>query len=180
MFRASRTRRYIIKKKEWEAAIHPNERTSAVYIPERLQPLQEHGQLQFIEATTELFPGIKAVFTGGHSEGHYAHRDGIRAASEYSTTPTSSQSASSCAIAVCPGDRYLSADLDGRSKRERCRGLSIRMWSWRLTTHVHQPLVTDQSRAEKASSSCEPVEAELCPTADLITQRERACHSKKN
>ncbi len=63
---------YIVEKKEWEAAFHPNERTSAVYIQDRLRPLQEHGQIQFIEGTTELFPGIKAVFTGGHSEGHYA------------------------------------------------------------------------------------------------------------
>jgi glyoxylase-like metal-dependent hydrolase (beta-lactamase superfamily II) len=63
---------HIIEKREWIAALNPNERTSAVYIPERLRPLQEHGRIQFIEATTELFPGIKAVFTGGHSEGHFA------------------------------------------------------------------------------------------------------------
>ena len=63
--------KYIIEKKEWNAAIAPDERTSAVYIPERLHPLNEAGQVQFIEGTTELFPGIKAVFTGGHSVGHY-------------------------------------------------------------------------------------------------------------
>lgn len=64
--------KYIIEKKEWEAAMHRNERTSAVYIPDRLFPLHETGQVQFIEGTTELFPGIRAVFTGGHSEGHFA------------------------------------------------------------------------------------------------------------
>ncbi|MBK7142675.1 MAG: MBL fold metallo-hydrolase [bacterium] len=64
--------KYIIEKKEWDAAFHANERTSAVYIQDRLRPLQDHGQVQFIEASTELFPGIRAVFTGGHSEGHYA------------------------------------------------------------------------------------------------------------
>ncbi|RME29751.1 MAG: MBL fold metallo-hydrolase [Candidatus Zixiibacteriota bacterium] len=63
--------KYIIEKKEWEAATHPNERTGAVYIPERLHPLREAGQVEFIEGTTELFPGIRAVFTGGHSEGHF-------------------------------------------------------------------------------------------------------------
>ncbi len=61
----------IVEKKEWDAAFNTNERTSAVYIPERLRPLREHGKLQFIEGTTELFPGIKAVFTSGHSAGHY-------------------------------------------------------------------------------------------------------------
>ncbi len=64
--------KYIIDRREWDAAIKPNERTAAVYIPERLNALREHGAVQFIEGTTELWPGIKAVFTGGHSEGHYA------------------------------------------------------------------------------------------------------------
>ena len=64
--------RYVISRKEWEAAIHPDERTSAVYIPERLHPLKEAGQLELIDGTTEFMPGIKLVHTGGHSEGHYA------------------------------------------------------------------------------------------------------------
>lgn len=64
--------KYVIEKKEWETALHPDERTSAVYIPQRLSPLKEAGQLELITGSTELFPGIKAVFTGGHSEGHYA------------------------------------------------------------------------------------------------------------
>ena len=73
--------RYVIEKREWEAATHPNERTAAVYIPERLYPLQEAGQVDFIEGTTELFPGIRAVFTGGHSEGHFGlemESDGVK------------------------------------------------------------------------------------------------------
>ncbi len=72
---------YIVERKEWEVAINPDERTSAVYIPERLHPLHEAGQVQFIEGNTELFPGIRAVFSGGHSEGHYAlemESDGAR------------------------------------------------------------------------------------------------------
>ena len=64
--------RYVISRREWEAAIRPDERTSAVYIPERLHPLKEAGQLELIDGTTEFMPGIKLVHTGGHSEGHYA------------------------------------------------------------------------------------------------------------
>ncbi len=63
--------RYIISELEWAVATRPDERTSAVYIPERLHPLKEAGQVDFIDGTTELFPGIKAVHTGGHSEGHF-------------------------------------------------------------------------------------------------------------
>ena len=64
--------KYVVSSKEWETAIHPDERTSAVYIPERLLPLKEAGQLELIDSTTEFMPGIKLVHTGGHSEGHYA------------------------------------------------------------------------------------------------------------
>jgi glyoxylase-like metal-dependent hydrolase (beta-lactamase superfamily II) len=63
---------YIINRSEWEAAISPDERTSAVYIPERLLPLEEAGQIRFIDDDTELYPGIKAIRTGGHTEDHFA------------------------------------------------------------------------------------------------------------
>jgi len=64
--------RYVINRQEWKAAVNPDERTGAVYIPDRLLPLEKAGQVDFIEEDTELFPGIKAVVTGGHTESHYA------------------------------------------------------------------------------------------------------------
>jgi len=63
---------YIINRSEWEAATNPDERTSAVYIPERLLPLEQAGQVRFIDDDTELYPGIKAIRTGGHTEDHFA------------------------------------------------------------------------------------------------------------
>jgi len=63
--------RYIVGKQEWEIALAPDERTAAVYVPDRLTPLAEAGQVDFVEADTELFPGIKAVLTGGHTPGHF-------------------------------------------------------------------------------------------------------------
>lgn len=63
--------RYYLSKAEWEDALHPNERTAAVYVPERLLPLEKAGQVAFVEGETELFPGIRAVPTGGHTGGHF-------------------------------------------------------------------------------------------------------------
>lgn len=62
---------YVVSRLEWEAATHPDERTSSVYIPERLWPIERAGQLDIREPDCQLFPGINLVFTGGHSEGHY-------------------------------------------------------------------------------------------------------------
>ncbi len=63
---------YVVAKREWEAAVNPDERTRAVYIPNRLYPLREAGQLELIDGSTELLPGVNAVHTGGHSVGHFA------------------------------------------------------------------------------------------------------------
>ncbi|MBU0982557.1 MAG: MBL fold metallo-hydrolase [candidate division Zixibacteria bacterium] len=63
--------RYIVSRGEWENAMHPDERTAAVYVPERLRPLAEAGQIDFIDGDTELFPGIRAVRTGGHTMDHF-------------------------------------------------------------------------------------------------------------
>jgi len=69
---------YIVQREEWDDAMNPNERTAAVYIPERLEVLEEAGQLQLIDGDSEFLPGIKAVKTGGHTRGH----QGIEAVSD--------------------------------------------------------------------------------------------------
>ncbi|MCK4632475.1 MAG: MBL fold metallo-hydrolase [candidate division Zixibacteria bacterium] len=61
----------IADKTEWQVAMNPNERTAAVYVPERYQALKDSGRLELIDGNTELFSGIRAVHTGGHTEGHF-------------------------------------------------------------------------------------------------------------
>jgi glyoxylase-like metal-dependent hydrolase (beta-lactamase superfamily II) len=62
--------RYVVQKEEWQEATNPDERTSAVYIVERLKGLSEAGQLDLIDGDLELLPGVKLVKTGGHTAGH--------------------------------------------------------------------------------------------------------------
>ncbi len=64
--------RYVINRAEWKAAVEPDERTAAVYVAERLTPLEQAGQVDFVDGDTELFPGVRVVHTGGHTEGHFA------------------------------------------------------------------------------------------------------------
>jgi glyoxylase-like metal-dependent hydrolase (beta-lactamase superfamily II) len=64
--------KYIVQKEEWEDAVNPNERTAAVYIPERMKVLESSGQLELIDGDAEIMPGIRAVKTGGHTRGHQA------------------------------------------------------------------------------------------------------------
>ncbi len=64
--------KHFVQSDEWEDALNPDERTVAVYIPERLRVLETAGLLEFIEGDKELLPGIRAVKTGGHTRGHQA------------------------------------------------------------------------------------------------------------
>ncbi len=63
---------YVASQIEYDVATHPNERTSAVYVPERYYALKDSGQLQLIDGNYEFMSGINFVHTGGHTEGHFA------------------------------------------------------------------------------------------------------------
>ncbi len=63
---------YLVQKDEWDDAMNPNERTAAVYYPDRLEVIEESGKLQLLADDAEFLPGIKAIKTGGHTRGHQA------------------------------------------------------------------------------------------------------------
>ncbi len=62
--------RYLIQRGEWEAAIHPNERTRATYLPENLLPIEEAGALELIDGEYSVTPEITVIDTRGHTEDH--------------------------------------------------------------------------------------------------------------
>jgi glyoxylase-like metal-dependent hydrolase (beta-lactamase superfamily II) len=65
---------YVVQRREYEDALHPNERTRATYILDNYQPLYERGQLRLLDGDTELAPGIRGVVAPGHTPGHMAVR----------------------------------------------------------------------------------------------------------
>ncbi len=62
--------RYLVQKEEWHDAMNPDERTAAVYISERLKPIEESGQLELLDGDCDYLPGVRIVKTGGHTPGH--------------------------------------------------------------------------------------------------------------
>lgn len=64
--------RYFIEAGEYEAAMHPNERTRATYLAENFEPLERAGQLELIEGEREIAPGIRFIPTPGHTADHAA------------------------------------------------------------------------------------------------------------
>lgn len=64
--------RYYIRRGEWEAATHPNERTRATYLAENLAPIAESDQVELVEAEVQVTPSVRLLPTPGHTEDHSA------------------------------------------------------------------------------------------------------------
>lgn len=60
---------YWVSKQQWDWAMNPNKQEAAAFLEENLMPMQESGQLKFIEKDTELYPGIKLRLYNGHTVG---------------------------------------------------------------------------------------------------------------
>jgi len=62
--------RYVVQRREYEDAMHPNERTRATYSAINYEPLLKSGHLMLLDGDTEIVPGVKTVVTPGHTPGH--------------------------------------------------------------------------------------------------------------
>lgn len=62
--------RYYVQKGEFEAAMHPNERTRATYLAENFEPLLRSGQLELVQGEAEIIPGVHFLPTPGHTADH--------------------------------------------------------------------------------------------------------------
>jgi glyoxylase-like metal-dependent hydrolase (beta-lactamase superfamily II) len=59
---------YWSNSEHWEWATKPNAREKASFLKENILPIQESGQLKFVEGETELFPGFTVMYARGHTD----------------------------------------------------------------------------------------------------------------
>lgn len=62
--------RYLVRRGEWEDAVHPHERNRASYLADNFVPLAAAGVLDYLEEDGEVAPGVRVVRTGGHTMHH--------------------------------------------------------------------------------------------------------------
>ncbi len=60
--------KYWTNEAHWNHAIKPNVREKASFLKENLLPIQENGQLNFIQEGESLMPGFDLWFVNGHTE----------------------------------------------------------------------------------------------------------------
>jgi len=61
---------YVVQRGELEAANNPNERTSASYLPDNIEPITAAGAWRLLDGQEEIVPGIEALPTPGHTPFH--------------------------------------------------------------------------------------------------------------
>jgi glyoxylase-like metal-dependent hydrolase (beta-lactamase superfamily II) len=58
--------------KHWKWATEPNPREKASFLKENINPIEESGQLKFLDASNEIlesaFPNIDVLFANGHTD----------------------------------------------------------------------------------------------------------------
>lgn len=63
---------YWSNERHWKWATEPNQREKASFLAENILPIQESGQLKFInrqaDLTTNVFPNIDVMFVDGHTD----------------------------------------------------------------------------------------------------------------
>lgn len=59
---------YYCNAKHWEWAMHPNAREKASFLKENIMPIQESGQLKFIDEHSQLISGLSFIEVNGHTE----------------------------------------------------------------------------------------------------------------
>ncbi len=60
--------KYWSNGKHWDWATNPNPREKASFLKENILPIQESGQLNFIDKEGEWLPGIEVLLVNGHTE----------------------------------------------------------------------------------------------------------------
>ncbi len=60
---------YWSDQEHWEWAINPNAREKASFLKENILPIQESGQLQFVNEYTKIIPELSFALANGHTEG---------------------------------------------------------------------------------------------------------------
>ncbi len=65
---------YVVQRREYQDASHPNERTRATYLSTNFEALVQSGQMRLLDGDTEFLPGVCGVVTPGHTPGHMSVR----------------------------------------------------------------------------------------------------------
>lgn len=68
LYPAFKNATYWSNQKHWDWAVNPNPREKASFLKENILPIQESGQLKFIDESQQLITDFKIIEVNGHTE----------------------------------------------------------------------------------------------------------------
>lgn len=60
---------YMVQRREWEDATHPNVRTRSTYLQENFQPVMDAGQFELLDGDTQVTSEVRTTVARGHTPG---------------------------------------------------------------------------------------------------------------
>ena len=63
---------HFVQRRQWRAALEPNEKDRASFFPENYLPVEKEGRLELLDGEAEVAPGVRVIPTDGHTPGHQA------------------------------------------------------------------------------------------------------------
>ncbi len=108
--------KYVVQKGEWDFSFKANARARASYRPDDYVPLEERGQILFVDGDHEVCPGVHVRITGGHTSHHqvvYLESQGEKAVYFADILPTKSHLSPPWVMGY---DHYPLASCDEKSK----------------------------------------------------------------
>jgi glyoxylase-like metal-dependent hydrolase (beta-lactamase superfamily II) len=60
----------VLQKSEWDDVLSPNKRSINTFWPVNYALLKDSSNIQLVEGTEEVAPGLRVIHTGGHNRGH--------------------------------------------------------------------------------------------------------------
>jgi glyoxylase-like metal-dependent hydrolase (beta-lactamase superfamily II) len=106
--------RYVVRRGEWETAMHPNERNRGSYLADNYAPLGEAGVLDLVDDDQTIMPGVRVQRTGGHTADHqmiWIESKGQHAAYPADIMPTTAHLAPAWIMGI---DSYPMETLDAK------------------------------------------------------------------
>ena len=74
---------YLVQRRDYVDAAHPNERTRGGFQPEDFLPLREAGRLRLLEGDHYISKNVSVIVTGGHTTAHQIVRIASRRRAAY-------------------------------------------------------------------------------------------------
>jgi methylmalonyl-CoA epimerase len=62
--------RYVVRRGEWEDAVHPHARSRAAYLADNFAPLAAAGVLDLVDEDATVMPGVRVRRAAGHTAHH--------------------------------------------------------------------------------------------------------------